>query len=183
MFHKILVALDNSDLSQKIFTAALNIAQVWDGQLMLLHVLSPEEEGSPKIAGAFSNLEFYPELHSQVREQLIVEYRQQWNEYTDKCVEMLRSLTAEANTAGISAEFTQSYGSPGKTICQLAKNWQADLIVIGRRGRTGLSELFLGSVSNYVLHHAPCSVLTVQSTQSPKNQSETEQLNEFDVVT
>jgi nucleotide-binding universal stress UspA family protein len=33
---------------------------------------------------------------------------------------------------------------------------------MGRRGRTGLSELFLGSVSNYVTHHAPCSVLTLK---------------------
>ncbi len=38
----------------------------------------------------------------------------------------------------------------------------ADLIVVGRRGRSGLSELILGSASNYVLHHAPCSVLTLQ---------------------
>ncbi|MGQ9872468.1 universal stress protein [Leptodesmis sp.] len=38
----------------------------------------------------------------------------------------------------------------------------ADLILIGNRGHTGLKELFLGSASNYVLHHAPCSVLTVK---------------------
>jgi len=36
------------------------------------------------------------------------------------------------------------------------------LVVVGRRGHSGLSELFLGSVSNYVLHRAPCSVLTIQ---------------------
>ena len=47
-------------------------------------------------------------------------------------------------------------------ICNAAISWQADLIIMGRRGRTGLSELFLGSVSNYVLHHAPCAVLVVQ---------------------
>ncbi|MGC1393382.1 MAG: universal stress protein [Coleofasciculaceae cyanobacterium] len=36
------------------------------------------------------------------------------------------------------------------------------MVVVGRRGRTGLAEAFLGSVSNYVVHHAPCSVLVIQ---------------------
>ncbi|MEA5469202.1 universal stress protein [Spirulina sp. 06S082] len=44
----------------------------------------------------------------------------------------------------------------------MVKSWQADLIAIGRCGHSGLTELFLGSVSNYVLYHAFCSVLIVQ---------------------
>jgi len=46
-------------------------------------------------------------------------------------------------------------------ICELAIDWNADLIMMGRRGRSGIAEFFLGSVSNYVLHHAPCSVQIV----------------------
>ncbi|MGF1516635.1 MAG: universal stress protein, partial [Nodosilinea sp.] len=53
--------------------------------------------------------------------------------------------------------------SPGRVICTLAKTWAADLIVVGSHRRKGLSELFLGSVSNYVMHHAPCSVLVVDA--------------------
>ena len=37
------------------------------------------------------------------------------------------------------------------------------MIVVGSRGLKGLKEMFLGSVSNYVTHHAPCSVLIVRS--------------------
>jgi nucleotide-binding universal stress UspA family protein len=44
----------------------------------------------------------------------------------------------------------------------MAKSWQADLIVLGRRGLKGISEIFLGSVSNYIVHQALCSVLIVQ---------------------
>jgi nucleotide-binding universal stress UspA family protein len=75
---------------------------------------------------------------------------------------MLRSLEREAASMGISVEFQQISGSPSRVICQVAREWQANLIVIGHRGRSGLSEMLLGSVSNYVMHHAPCSVLMVQ---------------------
>ena len=175
MFRKILVATDSSESSQQIFDQALDLAKAMGARLMLLHVLSSEEEGSPKIAGAFSNLEFYPEVIPQIREEIIISYRQQWSEFETTCLEMLRDRTITANTAGVEAEFTQNPGNPAKTICEMAKNWQADLIIIGRRGRTGLSELLLGSVSNYVIHHAPCAVLTVQPTNSqPKTNRETQ---------
>jgi nucleotide-binding universal stress UspA family protein len=53
-------------------------------------------------------------------------------------------------------------GEAGSLICKAAQNWGTDLIVIGRRGHRWLSEILLGSVSNYVVHHALCSVLVVQ---------------------
>jgi nucleotide-binding universal stress UspA family protein len=89
---------------------------------------------------------------------------------------MLQSFSAQANTSGINTEFTQNTGSPGRKICELATVWNADLIIIGRRGRSGLAEFFLGSVSNYVLHHAPCSVQIVHipiSSQAAEVTSET----------
>ncbi|MFB2983164.1 universal stress protein [Microseira sp. BLCC-F43] len=162
MLRKILVAMDSSYIGDRVFEEALTLAKAMGASLMLLHVLSSEEEGSPKIAG-FSSLDLYPEIYPEVREEIVMNYRKQWDEFEGKCLELLRERTVSANTLGINAEFTQIPGSPGKIICEKALNWGADLIVVGRRGRAGLSELFLGSVSNYVLHHAPCSVLTVQA--------------------
>ncbi len=49
MFQKILVALDTSSLNRSVFEAALGLAKVVNANLMLLHVLSAEEEGSPDI--------------------------------------------------------------------------------------------------------------------------------------
>ena len=162
MFRKILVAMDSSPIGDRIFEEAVGIAQTMGASLMLLHVLSSEEEGSPRIAG-FSSLDLYPELYPEVREEIVMNYRKQWDEFEGKCLECLRDRSARANTLGVNTVFTQIPGSPGKIICETALNWGADLIVVGRRGRAGLSELILGSVSNYVLHHAPCSVLTVQA--------------------
>ena len=71
----------------------------------------------------------------------------------------------------LNTEFRQLPGSPGRTICHLAWSWQADLIIVGNQGRSRIGELLLGSVSNYVLHHAPCSVLTVKNYIREKNES------------
>ena len=175
MLQKILVAID-SDSSEQVFDSALTLAKAMNSQMLLLHVLTPVEESSPRIAGAFSGLEFYPDIAPEVSEEMVMNYRKQWDEFQTQCLEMLRSLTAIANTAGVSAEFTQNVGNPGKTICAIARTWGADLIILGRRGLSGLSELLLGSVSNYVLHHAPCSVLTVQTVKTTE-QSKPEESN------
>lgn len=54
-------------------------------------------------------------------------------------------------------------GSPAKVIVETAEDWGADLIVVGSHGYGFWKRTFLGSVSNSVVHHAPCSVLVVRS--------------------
>lgn len=161
MFKKILVALDHSEIGQQVFDQALALAKVTGASLILLHVLSAEEEGSPYLP-ILSNLDYYPGLGAQNFEY----YQKQWESFKNEGLQHLQSFSAQANTAGVNTEFTQNVGLPGRLICQVAVNFGADLIVMGRRGRTGLVELFLGSVSNYVLHHAPCSVQIVHLSAS-----------------
>lgn len=163
MFKKILVALDRSEIGQHVFEEALGLAKLTQASLMLLHVLSPEEEGSPYVP-MLSNLDYYPGLTSQSFEL----YQNQWDTFKNQGIQMLQSFCAQANTAGVTTEFTQNIGNPGRIVCDLARNYDADLIVMGRRGRSGVMELFLGSVSNYVLHHAPCSVHVVHLSLTPK---------------
>lgn len=165
MFHKILVAMDTSAIGKSVFDEALTLAKATGCSLMLLHVLSLEETGSPNML-VFPTLGYYPGLSSRTLEI----YHEQWQKLEEYGLELLRSHTDEATAAGVKTEFTQNTGSPGKTICEIAHNWGADLIIMGRRGHSGLTELILGSVSNYVLHHAPCSVLTVQNSATGADQ-------------
>lgn len=157
MFHKILVAMDTSAIGKQVFDQALALAKATDACLMLLHVLSVEEEGSPNMP-RFSSRGYYPGAHDETLEFDL----KQWEVFKEQGLELLRSRQTDATAQGVSSEFTQIPGNPGRTICDLVRNWGADLIVMGRRGHSGLSELILGSVSNYVLHHAPCSVFVVQ---------------------
>jgi nucleotide-binding universal stress UspA family protein len=168
MFHKILVAIDRSAIGQHVFDEALSLAKATGASLFLLHVMSAEEEGSPDTAMPSSSIMSYSQ---DLYEELVTNYRERWKAFEEEGLELLRSHASQASAAEVNVDFIQLQGSPSREICNLAETWQADLIVMGRRGRSGLSELFLGSVSNYVFHHAPCSVLTVQSPGSKKTQS------------
>ncbi len=157
MFTKILVALDNTSMSKHVFAEAVSLAKASGARLMLLHVLSPMDDSypTPVYPGTDS---LYTSLHAEA----VKAYARQWEIFEREGLALLQSLTNQAIAAGVETEFSQDVGDPGEVTCRLAETWAADLVVVGRRGRTGLSELFLGSVSNYVLHHAPCSVLTIQ---------------------
>ncbi|AVH68976.1 universal stress protein [Nostoc sp. 'Lobaria pulmonaria (5183) cyanobiont'] len=165
MFSKIIVAIDRSPNGKAVFDAGLALAKATKANLMVLHILSNEEKNSPQIP-TLVTLEYHP-LHKE----LLEDYWKQWQTYKEQGIDLLRSYIEQATNAGVSTEFTQNSGNPSRNICEVAQGWGADLIVIGRRGHSGLSELILGSVSNYVFHHAPCSVHVVHTPAALKSEA------------
>ena len=153
MYSRILVALDESELSQKAFQQSLSIAQAFDAELMLLNVVSPLEakyQNTVSLIGSGYGGAGTNEA-AEAEWQMLVANR----------LDYLQLLVNKAENAGITADLIQEIGQPAQQICESAKEWQADLIVIGSHGRKGLNELIIGSVSNYVSHHVPCAVLLV----------------------
>lgn len=164
MIDKILVAVDRSERSTYVFNAAISLAQTTGATLMLLHVLSEDEAGYPILP----TYAYYPILEDRdydIYKEKLAQYKQ-WG------IDFLQDLTQKATTAGVKTEYSQLTGNPGRTICELADTWSADLILVGSRGLKGLKEMFLGSVSNYVTHHAPCSVLIVRDTTDANSEDE-----------
>ncbi len=89
----------------------------------------------------------------------------------DAVVERLAGETAERAAralaaAGIEASPTVRRGDPRREIVDAARAARADLVVLGRRGRTGLRGRLAGSVSQQVAGSAPCSVLVVPTPPS-----------------
>lgn len=173
MFQKILVALDTSKNSKLVFEQALSLAKLTSANLMLLNVLSPDESGIGETM-MLSNMDYYPGWGDEAMKK----YAQELENHKEEGLQMLQEFCSQANNENITTEFTQNVGSPGKLICKLAENWNGDLIIIGRRGLSGITEFLIGSVSNYVLHHANCSVYIInlpvnepQETQETENQS------------
>jgi nucleotide-binding universal stress UspA family protein len=79
----------------------------------------------------------------------------------------LRELATELSGEGIktSLEIRGDVGTrPAHAVVDVARSIGADLIVAGARGRTAISGLLVGSVTNRLLHLAPCPVLIVPAT-------------------
>jgi universal stress protein A len=76
--------------------------------------------------------------------------------------ELAREMTVQLQASGFTAEADRRDGDAATEILAAANASNADLIVMGTHGRTGLTRLVLGSVARNVLQHAKCSVLVVR---------------------
>ncbi|NEO30479.1 MAG: universal stress protein [Symploca sp. SIO3C6] len=157
VINKILVALDRSEQAQVVFEQALELAKKLASSLLLFNCLDWEEEGE---ISSFIEVGTLADIgRSETAKQLR-------HESLQKDIEQVKSLLQiycqQAQDQGVDTEVDCKVGDPGSRICNLAKSWGADLIILGRRGHKGITEMFLGSISNHVVHNAPCSVFVVQ---------------------
>ena len=77
----------------------------------------------------------------------------------------LVELVRRARAVGVTAEFLVWTGDPGSSISAAAEAEEADLVVVGTRGRSGAERMLLGSVSDHVVRNAPCPVLVVRPSE------------------
>lgn len=152
---KILVALDYLDDSSTVLTQALEIAEKFQAELRLFHCIEPQPVSMPEI-GALAA------YGGMIDATAIAIQEQQFSSYLNTVAAWLERLTKVATDRHLVAKAEYHVGEPRQEICAIAKTWEADLIILGRRGLSGISEVLLGSVSSYVLHHAPCSVMVIQ---------------------
>ncbi len=151
-YQKILVAIDRSPQSRMVFEQALELAKKEEAFLMLLHCLSSELQ----VSG------LYPDIYAPRLINYSHGLQEQLRKEKEEAREWLARYCQKATLEGVSTQWDLKVGDAGKAILELTETWDADLVVLGRRGHRGLAEAVLGSVSNRVVHHAPCSVLVVQ---------------------
>ena len=77
---------------------------------------------------------------------------------------LIAAFTQRAALQSPPLEFIHT-GKPPAEIVGAAKDWPADLIVIGSHGRAGVERLLLGSVAEAAMRHAPCAVLVVRAKE------------------
>jgi nucleotide-binding universal stress UspA family protein len=76
--------------------------------------------------------------------------------------QLVASVANSLDKSNVKIETAVREGDPASMIVEQAREWQADLIVVGSHGYTGLKRLVLGSVAQSVVSHAPCSVEVVR---------------------
>ncbi len=151
-YSKILVALDKSNYSDHIFQQALNIADQENTTLILFHCLSVDTGNS----APYGNIYGQELINFSISDHLEDEIKSVEN--------WLKNYAEKAKEKGIKCEYLWKIGEPSSWVREIASSSEVDLVIIGRRGLSGIAEFFLGSVSNHVIHHVNCSVLVVQKT-------------------
>ncbi len=138
---RILVSVDGSPIAAHAADVGIDLARSLGGEVALIHVVDPSENTIPEGGVAASDL---VELAKQGGKRLLAEF----------------SPRVALQTPPL--EFLQ-IGKPATEIVKAAKDWPADIIVLGSHGRGGVDRLLLGSVAEGVMRHAPCPVLVVRA--------------------
>jgi nucleotide-binding universal stress UspA family protein len=140
----VLIATDGSQLS--IDAARRGVALLGNATAVTLLTVVSELPGDD--AGGFEGSVYSPEEQERV-----------WDAEQREAAREL-SATAAALT-GCEVQERMEVGDVATTICHIAEEVPADVIIVGSHGRTGLKRMLLGSVSEHVVRHAPCPVLVV----------------------
>ena len=140
---RILVPVDFSVHSIKALETALSLAQTFDADITLVHIVEqiiyPGDWMYPPIA--------MTDFASEQREQISAK---------------LKALAKDSNAR---THEVVRLGRAWQEVVEVAKERKADLIVLATHGYTGLRHVLLGSVAEKILRHAPCPVLSIRAEE------------------
>jgi nucleotide-binding universal stress UspA family protein len=136
-FRKLLVGYDGSPQSDKAVDIAFSLAECLDATVLIFAVARPPEPAT-----------------SVELEAVLDDAREHFEEGFKKILEKARSHNIEVKT-------DMAVGHPAEQLIHRAEVDGIDLIILGRRGRSMISRMMLGSVSERALRYAHCPVMVV----------------------
>lgn len=140
-YSKILIAVDNSEHSLIAAEKGMELAQKLKATVSLLFVID-----RTRIIHSSDTAIFAEEAIAQLRSE------------AETTLDQLTAMFGSNDLIRFTPE-----GTPTEEIIKTAEAWDADLIVMGTHGRTGLLHLLLGSIAEHVLRHSKIPVLVVPS--------------------
>lgn len=148
---RILLATDGSEYAQEAAAKCGELAADFDSPV--IKIITVVDNFTPMATEPFISPEEF--LESVEREM---------QENAEKIITNAeKKVLSRAQNAKIEKEIL--IGSAKKVIVKAAEKWNADLIVVGSHGYGLLGRTLLGSVSDAIVHHSPCSVLIVRKNE------------------
>ncbi|MEE9536080.1 MAG: universal stress protein [Desulfobacterales bacterium] len=138
MFKNIVLAFDGSEYSHKALRCAKSLAERFEANLWLVHVFS-----NPSDLLGYTDYEKLFAKRKSAAQAVLDDARQKLGSTSFTVQDELRE------------------GSESESILKVAKNREADLIVMGTRGLGAVKGFLVGSVSRKVIHYAACPVMVV----------------------
>lgn len=140
MYQNVVVGADDSPTALEAVRFAASLAHMGGGKL---HIVTAYKPGSYRMGDGAA--EFRESMMAHPADLL------------------LSDLSQVVAAAGVEPEVHPATGDPAETVCRIAGDVDADLVVVGNKGMKGARRV-LGSVPNDIAHRAPCSVLIVNTT-------------------
>jgi nucleotide-binding universal stress UspA family protein len=139
--HHMLIPLDFSPDAERALDYAIKLAQRFQARLTLLHVVHLPPIADVNLAAYIGEVEAGAQQEMETYQKRVQE-------------------------AGVAETIRIVHGVPFQEIIDIAKDIQADLIIMGTHGRTGVPHLLLGSVAERVVRLAPCPVLVTRRQET-----------------
>lgn len=149
---RIIVPIDFSDYSKKALRYAVEFARQFSAEIILIYVVEPVIYPADFSFGQVA----IPSMENELRE---------------RGEEQLRKLIETEARQDIPARAFVRSGKPFAEINRLAKEEDADLIIIATHGHSGIEHVLFGSTAEKVVRKAPCPVMTVRDKEKEFIQS------------
>lgn len=147
-FEKILVPTDFSDSAEQ----ALEVAQALAAEDATIHLLHAWQL-PPMSTAYYAPIKAAEDLFADVRKSISASVDQTGEQLVERHID-----------GGANRTFESVEGAPAHAIQEAIAAHQPDVVVLGSRGRRGVSRFLLGSVAENTVRHAPCSVVVVHGT-------------------
>ncbi|MBK7994643.1 MAG: universal stress protein [Blastocatellia bacterium] len=145
----VLIATDGSPCSDLVIEKVAMRLWPIDSEFRIISVLEHSALGSISV-GEYS-----------------LKLSEMWEEVRASTKLIAEAAADTLSSKGLKASYVICEGIAAEQIINEAKEWGADLIMLGTHGRKGLTKFLLGSVAQKVAIHAPCSVEIVRKVQTP----------------
>jgi len=150
-YRKVLFCTDFSENADYAFNFAYGIAKRDNGLLYILHVIpgNPQEAFVERLIPR----DIVENIHKVIEEDTDKKYKERYIKKIDDSVKF---------------EIVTKSGREDEEILEFAKQEEVDIIVMGTHGKTGIENVFFGSVAEKILRHSPFPVFVIPDKQKPE---------------